>query len=209
MIDFIKCHYSVLKFGVGILDDATKLREDYSLTVRGCVDLRYFAQRCLHRPQAQQVGSLSKLCKTVLDYNLDKSVDISCSDWDSEVLTQEQVTYAAKDACVGREIFYKLLKLKLPNAVSGRYEVKWDTVNGLFKGLVDAKTSGKTLNSVGFNEKPIKIHIIRTVHESLRCMRIARFSHLMAACTSHAIRTQLDTTARSIVENYCPKSPSR
>ena len=36
----------ILKFGVGILEDAKKLANRYGITVRGCVDLRHVVLRC-------------------------------------------------------------------------------------------------------------------------------------------------------------------
>ena len=38
--------HSILKFGVGITNDAKRLQDGYNVPVAGCVDLQHLAVRC-------------------------------------------------------------------------------------------------------------------------------------------------------------------
>lgn len=80
---------SILKVGVGCSEDASKLLQDYGLAVRGCLDLRYLAVQ--QRSNLLCNGlSLKSLAETVLNFPLDKSLLLRCSNWDAETLTEEQ-----------------------------------------------------------------------------------------------------------------------
>ena len=59
--------------------------------------------------------SLSHVAEILLGYTLDKSLQLS--DWSREVLTKQQVEYAATDVLVVRELFYRM-RDKL-NAIEG------------------------------------------------------------------------------------------
>ena len=59
--------------------------------------------------------SLSHVAEILLGYTLDKSLQLS--DWSREVLTKQQVEYAATDVLVVRELFYRMRE-KL-NAIEG------------------------------------------------------------------------------------------
>ena len=52
---------------------------------------------------------LQELCRTFLGIKLDKSKEISCSDWESDTLTEEQIEYAAGDAIVAIYVLKELL----------------------------------------------------------------------------------------------------
>ncbi|XP_047717138.1 exonuclease 3'-5' domain-containing protein 2 isoform X2 [Prionailurus viverrinus] len=99
---------SILKVGVGSSEDASKLLQDYGLIVKGCLDLRYLAMR--HRNNLLCNGlSLKSLAETVLNFPLDKSLLLRCSNWDAENLTEDQVIYAARDAQISVALFLHLL----------------------------------------------------------------------------------------------------
>ncbi|XP_003472425.1 exonuclease 3'-5' domain-containing protein 2 [Cavia porcellus] len=98
---------TILKVGVGCSEDARKLLQDYGLIVRGCLDLRYLAVR--QRNLLCSGLSLKSLSETVLNFPLDKSLLLRCSNWDAENLTEDQVTYAARDAQISVALFLHLL----------------------------------------------------------------------------------------------------
>lgn len=99
---------TILKVGVGCSEDASKLLEDYGLVVKGYLDLRYLAMR--QRDSLLCNGlSLKSLAETVLNFPLDKSLLLRCSNWDAENLTEDQVIYAARDAQISVALFLHLL----------------------------------------------------------------------------------------------------
>lgn len=94
---------NILKVGVGINDDASKLFHDYCLEVLGFIDLRYLVKD-LPELQGKSLG-LKSLAKEILKYDLNKSNTLRCSDWDAESLTTDQIKYAADDAIVSAKLF--------------------------------------------------------------------------------------------------------
>ncbi|XP_029806118.1 exonuclease 3'-5' domain-containing protein 2 isoform X2 [Suricata suricatta] len=99
---------TVLKVGVGCLEDASKLLQDYGLAVKGCVDLRHLAMRQRNNLICNGL-SLKSLAETVLNFPLDKSLLLRCSNWDAENLAEDQVIYAARDAQISVALFLHLL----------------------------------------------------------------------------------------------------
>lgn len=94
---------NILKVGVGVNDDANKLFHDYCLEVFGLIDLRYLAND-LHVLQGKSLG-LKSLAKELLNYNMNKSYTLRCSNWDAESLTSDQIIYAADDAVISAKLF--------------------------------------------------------------------------------------------------------
>lgn len=135
---------SILKVGVGCREDACKLLQDYGLSVNGTVDLRYLAMR--HRKDMFHNGlSLKSLSESILNYTLDKSIWLRCSDWEAEELTREQISYAAKDAQISLALFLHLLT-PLPTSVSPEgKESPFSRARLLQKcqGLVDVPFKGR------------------------------------------------------------------
>lgn len=101
---------SILKAGVGCYEDACKLMRDYGITVNCTVDLRYLAMR-QRRTLVHNGLSLKSLAQDILNLSLDKSLQLRCSNWEAEELSQEQVTYAGRDAQVSVALFFHLLGL--------------------------------------------------------------------------------------------------
>lgn len=81
---------TILKVGVGCSEDASKLLQDYGLIVKGCLDLRYLAMRQRNNLLSNGL-SLKSLSETVLNFPLDKSLLLRCSNWDAENLSEDQV----------------------------------------------------------------------------------------------------------------------
>ncbi|XP_013822706.1 PREDICTED: exonuclease 3'-5' domain-containing protein 2 isoform X1 [Capra hircus] len=99
---------TILKVGVGCSEDASKLLQDYGLIVKGCLDLRYLAMRQRNNLLSNGL-SLKSLSETVLNFPLDKSLLLRCSNWDAENLSEDQVIYAARDAQISVALFLHLL----------------------------------------------------------------------------------------------------
>ncbi|XP_028925491.1 exonuclease 3'-5' domain-containing protein 2 isoform X1 [Ornithorhynchus anatinus] len=134
---------AILKVGVGCWEDAAKLLQDYGVTFRGSLDLRYLAGR-RRRDLLQNGLSLKSLAETVLNLPLNKSLLLRCSNWDADHLTPEQVAYAAKDAQVSVAVFLHLLGYPSkatpgPQATAG----SWGKVLVECQGLVDVPFRGK------------------------------------------------------------------
>jgi len=89
----------ILKVGVNIQGDISKLHHEYGVATRHWVDIRHLAQKS--RPNMQKLG-LASIAETFLEgVKMDKNWWVSASDWEAEELSPKQVSYAADDALVG------------------------------------------------------------------------------------------------------------
>ncbi|XP_025044076.2 exonuclease 3'-5' domain-containing protein 2 isoform X1 [Pelodiscus sinensis] len=141
---------NILKVGVGCCEDSCKLLQDYGIAVKGSIDLRYLAMR--QRKDLLCNGlSLKTLAENVLNCPLNKSLHLRCSNWEAEELTQDQVTYAAKDAQVSVALFLHLLGLFFIPAISGGGNAAdaWKKVLGKCQGLMDMPFRGRSSCSLG------------------------------------------------------------
>nr|XP_042903872.1 exonuclease 3'-5' domain-containing protein 2-like [Parasteatoda tepidariorum] len=101
---------SILKVGVGIYEDVNKLFEDYGLEVRGFIDLRFLAKD-LKELHGKSLG-LKSLCEELLNFELNKSKRVRCSDWGASKLSSEQIKYASEDVIVAARLFFEIKKRK-------------------------------------------------------------------------------------------------
>ncbi|MEE6491821.1 hypothetical protein FKM82_016394 [Ascaphus truei] len=137
---------SILKVGVGCWEDASKLLCDYGLSVKGNVDIRYLAMR--HRRDLfHNCLSLKSLSETLLCCPLEKSLHLRCSNWEAEEFSQDQVSYAARDAQVSVALFLHLLGF-FP---SPDPPISWQSLLAKCQGLIDIPFKGK--GSCTFNEE--------------------------------------------------------
>ncbi|XP_067847345.1 exonuclease 3'-5' domain-containing protein 2 isoform X2 [Heptranchias perlo] len=142
---------SVLKVGVGALEDGFKLFRDYRVTVRGCLDVRYLVMRQRKNILTCPLG-LKSLAQDILNFTLDKSFHLRCSNWEAEELTDEQVTYAAQDAQVSVALFFQLLGFSsapLEEGALSECEPSWRQMLAKCQGLVDIPFKGKMGGSRG------------------------------------------------------------
>jgi len=95
---------SILKAGVNVMYDAKRISRGYSMECKGCIDVRSLCGK------KKRNVSLAKLSKAYLSLELDKEVNITCSNWEAPVLTSRQIKYAALDAIVGYRLFVHLMK---------------------------------------------------------------------------------------------------
>ncbi|XP_064602350.1 exonuclease 3'-5' domain-containing protein 2-like isoform X1 [Liolophura sinensis] len=152
---------SILKAGVGVKEDGSKLLKDYGIVLRGCVDLRHVLNRVRGIYKIRSPG-LKGLSKSVLNITLDKSIFIRCGNWEADVLTPEQVKYAALDASVGVDIFLHLIVAKMTackptgSSLQKIYEPGfWKRTLSVCQGVVDVAYSYKQdrlLDSDGVGE---------------------------------------------------------
>ena len=106
----------IVKLGVGIHDDASRLQDSFGLECRSYLDLRSLAMQ-QHRAslaQAENGYDTSPLplglkgLAAVVGISLDKTHSARVSDWEMERLSPEQVRYAAEDAMAAVLIFQRL-----------------------------------------------------------------------------------------------------
>ncbi|XP_074661404.1 exonuclease 3'-5' domain-containing protein 2-like [Tubulanus polymorphus] len=148
---------TILKFGVGILDDAKLLLADYGLETRGCVDLRNVAARSrAHRPRIRaelRDGNglgLKGLSRLILGKDVDKDSSVRCGDWEADSLSPVQIEYAANDALVAVDIFTELNLENLANKKHNKLTTtmaQLETLEAIFtytakaacQGILDSK----------------------------------------------------------------------
>jgi ribonuclease D len=90
-----------VKAGVGLDDDLRKLRERYEFKPSGFVNLAKMSDAAGIR-----ANGLRGLAAHILGVRVAKQAQ--CTNWAREVLTDQQVRYAATDAWISREIFLAL-----------------------------------------------------------------------------------------------------
>ncbi len=94
----------VLKVGVAIHDDMKALARIHPFTAGGVVDLAVMA-----RARGIQAQGLRTLAANLMGFRISKSAQ--CSNWENRELTPQQIKYAATDAWVGRELYFRMLRL--------------------------------------------------------------------------------------------------
>ncbi|XP_052153315.1 3'-5' exonuclease-like [Oryza glaberrima] len=93
--------------GVGVRDDAARLRVGYGLEVPRAVDLRALAADTLGRPDLRRAG-LRALVREVMGVQMDKPHHVRVSAWDKRNLSEDQFKYACADAFASREVGRRL-----------------------------------------------------------------------------------------------------
>ncbi|CCO22886.1 3'-5' exonuclease [Maridesulfovibrio hydrothermalis] len=105
--DYIKKLLSsadIIKTGVAVINDVKELRQVSPFDGKGFVDLGDLA-----RSLEMQTNGLRNLAANLLGFRISKGVQ--CSNWGRKELTPQQLTYAATDAWVSREIYLKFKDL--------------------------------------------------------------------------------------------------
>ncbi|CAL4961532.1 unnamed protein product [Urochloa decumbens] len=93
--------------GVGVRDDAAKLRAGYALRVANAVDLRRLAADATGRPELLRAG-LQALAWQVMGVQMEKPYHVRTSAWDAPVLSDDQLMYACADAFASYEVGRRL-----------------------------------------------------------------------------------------------------
>lgn len=89
----------ILKVGVNVQEDLSKLQREYGVPSSGWVDIRYLAKQ--FRPEQRKLGLASIAEEFLPGVKLDKDWRVSASNWEADELSSKQVNYAADDALVG------------------------------------------------------------------------------------------------------------
>ncbi|MBN1112590.1 MAG: 3'-5' exonuclease domain-containing protein 2 [Bacteroidales bacterium] len=92
----------VMKIGVAIRDDISKIRQVCNIEPKGFVELQSMAEDYNIKSK-----SLKKLAAIVLNIKVSKKQRLS--NWESEELSEAQMRYAATDAWVPCEIYKQLI----------------------------------------------------------------------------------------------------
>lgn len=93
----------IIKTGVAVRDDLRALARLHEFTPGGAVDLAHLA-----RARGVQAQGLRSLAAALLGFRISKSAQ--CSNWEKEELSPRQLLYAATDAWVGRELYFRLTR---------------------------------------------------------------------------------------------------
>ncbi|KAH7429018.1 hypothetical protein KP509_09G027400 [Ceratopteris richardii] len=94
--------------GVGVHADGQKLLQDYGLECQGTIELTSLAVERLKRDELRNVG-LKVLVKEVLGLALEKSKQITLSNWARPKLDRAQIIYACMDAWASFALSKRLL----------------------------------------------------------------------------------------------------
>jgi len=94
---------SVSKVGVAIKDDLRSLKKIRSFEPKGFIDLQDVAKE-----KGMKNNGLKKLAGIVLGKRISKSQ--RTTNWENEVLSPRQLKYAATDAWICNELYYKMVQ---------------------------------------------------------------------------------------------------
>lgn len=95
---------SLVKAGIGLANDFTKLQEVFPFDAKNIVDLSLIAQK-----QGMKRSSVRYLSAEFLGFRISKGP--ATSNWANPRLTKRQITYAATDAWICRELYMRFQKL--------------------------------------------------------------------------------------------------
>jgi ribonuclease D len=93
---------NIIKVGAAIRDDIKSLQKIKTFTPQGFIDLQNFATE-----KGIESKSVRKLAAIVLNVRVSKSQQLS--NWETEMLTEAQLQYAATDAWICSEIYKRMI----------------------------------------------------------------------------------------------------
>ncbi|OAD52035.1 Exonuclease 3'-5' domain-containing protein 2 [Eufriesea mexicana] len=96
----------ILKVGVASYEDGQKIIADYGCRVCSTLDLRTLAEH-VNLPSPKSLAAMSL---QYLGLEMDKLIEVRCSNWNAVTLTDEQVAYAACDAIVSVLIYDQIMQ---------------------------------------------------------------------------------------------------
>jgi ribonuclease D len=89
---------NIIKVGVAIRDDINTLNKVSPFTANGFVDLQQYVKKF-----GIEDNGLKKLVANIMGYRISKKSQTS--NWEQDILTREQIEYAATDAWVCRQMY--------------------------------------------------------------------------------------------------------
>lgn len=97
------------KVGVGIAIDASKVFKDHNVRLKGLKDLSALANQKLQGGPIK--WSLASLTEKLLYKKLPKGNYLRLGNWETTILSKEQLNYAATDAYTSWQLYHELKKL--------------------------------------------------------------------------------------------------
>ena len=105
LIDFLE-NEKIIKIGTGLKGDNVALFRQFNLRVKSMIDLEDIFKKL---PSKNQIGA-KKAASIILNEKLQKSKNISRSNWENEELTSGQIKYASEDATVVYDVMSEILE---------------------------------------------------------------------------------------------------
>ena len=105
LIDFLEDE-KIIKIGTGLKGDNEALFRQFNLRAKSTIDLEDIFKKLSSK---NQIGA-KKAASIILNEKLQKSKNISRSNWENEELTSGQVKYASEDATVVYDVMNKILE---------------------------------------------------------------------------------------------------
>ncbi|KDP39330.1 hypothetical protein JCGZ_01087 [Jatropha curcas] len=121
-LQFLLEDATLLKVGVGIRGDSAKIFKDYNISTKAVEDLSYVANKKLGGEPKN--WSLQSLTEKLVCKELQKPNKIRLGNWEVDVLSKEQLQYAATDAFASWQLC-QVLK-SLPDAKVAADEKSWE-----------------------------------------------------------------------------------
>ncbi|KAG0225052.1 hypothetical protein BGX31_007783 [Mortierella sp. GBA43] len=124
----ILTHEHILKVGVNIKGDGTKLMKDWGVKCSNLVELGSICIQVLHDlPNKRKIRSMESLTRELFGHTVDKEPSLRMADWSRSRLHMNQVAYAANDVFVTYEIAAKIKQLQKAHP-SRDYHVELSTI---------------------------------------------------------------------------------
>jgi ribonuclease D len=105
LINFLEDE-KIIKIGTGLKGDNTALFKQFNLRLKSTIDLEDIFKKLSSK---NQIGA-KKAASIILNEKLQKSKNISRSNWENEELTAGQIKYATEDATVVYDVMNKILE---------------------------------------------------------------------------------------------------
>ena len=105
LINFLEDE-KVIKIGTGLKGDNIALFRQFNLRVKSMIDLEEIFKNLSSK---NQIGA-KKAASIILNKKLQKSKNMSRSNWENEELTSGQIKYASEDATVVYDVMSEILK---------------------------------------------------------------------------------------------------
>ena len=105
LVNFLK-NDKIIKIGTGLKGDNIALFKQFNLRLKSTIDLEDIFKKLSSK---NQIGA-KKAASIILNEKLQKSKNISRSNWENEELTLGQIKYASEDATVVYDVMNKILE---------------------------------------------------------------------------------------------------
>ncbi|KAG0220076.1 hypothetical protein BGX33_009628 [Mortierella sp. NVP41] len=104
---------SILKVGINIRNDGTKMFKDWGI---GCASLVELGALCVQvlddLPNQRKIRSMERLANELLGHSVEKMSLLRMGNWESKNLSANQLAYAANDVFVTYEVAEKIKELQ-------------------------------------------------------------------------------------------------